>query len=172
MLNETTETTEVTPLSEFFVGREVVNHRVKRFQNGKHQLLTNDLVNRRGSGTETRFVWYPKRYFEMIMEEMERYDANGLRIYFGEYEDDGIHPAAGQLGLLLVLTKMNASGNVTDLLFEEQADFTSRASVPRNREVILMPGDDSGLPREFNVCAPCPPICINQEPNFPENDVS
>lgn len=176
MLNETVTNgneNEVMPLSSYFVGREVVNSRVKRYMNGKHKLLTEQMASKGLAATESHFVWYPKDYLETLIKEMEHYGANGIRVYFGEYANDPVEPAPGQLGLLLVLTQLKSDGKIHDILFEEQVDYQVRSNMARSRglDFSQLPGED-GVPREFNAMLPCPPACLNHEPHFPEEEVS
>jgi hypothetical protein len=175
MLNEPltpVKENEATPMSKYFVGRKVVNDRVTRYMKGKHKTLTDEMKANGLDGEESKFVWYPKDYIETILAEMDRYGANGLRIYFGQYDNEQGEPAPGQLGLLLVLTQMKSDGNIYDLLFEEQEGFAARIGAAKSRGIDHKEFYGNKKPREFNAMIPCPSMCLNQVPAFPEDQVS
>jgi hypothetical protein len=151
-----------TPLHSCFVGQEKVNDRVKRYQfgdralyKGKHQLLSDKMEEQSHFQGETKYVWYSKQYFEDLITEINLYSGDGIRVYFGEYENENGVPA-GQLCLLMVVTKPDASDAAIhrDVIMENEPGFDTRVTV-------------SGT-REMNIGAPCPPICDTEGVAFPQ----
>lgn len=135
----------------FFVGKTITNERILRFKKTKHNLLSNAMGK-----TETQAVWYTKEHIAHLLEEMNRADADGLRIYFGTYGENDAY--SGQLCLLMVMTQ--AAGNAhKDITVEDAPDFQARSI-------------DGVKPKDFNVGSPCPPICDEEGMEFPKEDVS
>lgn len=168
-----TRSKDIQPIPEYFVGRETVNRRVKKFMAGKRQLLTNDMNANGLSSEESKHVWYPKEYIEVLVDELQHYGGNGVRIYFGEYENDIMEAAPGQLGLLLVLTREEDDGKIHDILFEEQEDYSLRIGNFKSKGIDLSQSYVNGKPREFNAMLPCPPLCPkNHVAAFPEEELS
>jgi hypothetical protein len=161
-----------TPLSDFFVGKQVLFDRVRRFSEGKRVLLTQQMHEKKNFKDESRFVQYSKLYFEAIIQEMTNYGADGLRIYFAEYEDSPTEPAFGQLGLIMLLTKTNEKGQISPVYLDEIPDFQAKLNNTRSRGIDMTITDENGKPKEINVCRPCPPACPDQEPGFPEDELS
>lgn len=165
---------EGTPIADFYAGKQVLFDRVKRYMEGKRRLLTAEMRKNQCYNDESIFVQYPKRYFEAIIYEMEKYGADGIRIYFGEYENNANEEAAGQLGLLMLLTKTNAEMKVEPVYLEEQPGFLERLSNARSRgiDTTIINIDDVD-PREIDVCRPCPPACPKlYTDGFPEDGLS
>jgi hypothetical protein len=151
-----------TPLHSGFVGKEKVNDRVKRYQfgdqdeyEGKYQMLSDKMELRGHFQGETKYVWYSKQYFEDLVTEINLYNGDGIRVYFGEYENENGVPA-GQLCLLMVVTKPDANDTDIhrDVVIEDEPGFDQRSAVSRSRE--------------FNIGAPCPPICFTEGVEFPQ----
>ena len=135
----------VKPLPFFFVGKQITNERVNAFLNTKHNLLSDAI-----SKQDTKSVWYSREHIEGLLDEMNHANANGLRIYFGAYNEN--HEAySNQLCLLMVMTRLNSqSGGHADISIEDEPDFPERSVAER------------GIPdfkKDFNVGSPCPPIC-------------
>ncbi len=150
------------PLHSCFVGKEKVNDRVKRYQlgdqgsyAGKYQMLSDAMEQRNQFQGETKYVWYTKEYIEDLLAEINFYNGDGLRVYFGEYENETGVPA-GQLCLLMVVTKVDSSdaGIHHDVIIEEEPGFDARAALSAKREI--------------NIGAPCPPICFTEGVAFPQ----
>ncbi|MDB5087134.1 MAG: hypothetical protein JWR09_1128, partial [Mucilaginibacter sp.] len=94
---------------------------------------------------ETKAVWYTKEHIALLLEEMDHADADGLRIYLGEYGEDENY--SGQLCLLMVMTKEEQeTGAQSDISIEDATDFQARSVNDKKS-------------RDFNVGSPCPPIC-------------
>jgi hypothetical protein len=151
-----------TPLHSSFVGKEKVNDRVKRYQSGdralykgKHQLLSDNMEQQGHFQGETKYVWYSKQYLQDLIAEINHYNGDGLRVYFGEYENENQVPA-GQLCLLMVVTKADAINDAIhrDVIMENEPGFDLRMSVSAKREI--------------NIGAPCPPICDTEGAAFPQ----
>jgi hypothetical protein len=99
---------------------------------------------------DTKSVWYTKDHITKLLEEMEHANAEGLRIYFGEYGEHENY--SGQLCLLMVMTKAtNGTEIQSDITVEDAPDFKSRSI-------------DEQKSRDFNVGSPCPPICNVTDP--------
>jgi hypothetical protein len=139
-----------TPLPNFFVGKTITNNRVTQFMATKHGLLSDALGK-----TETRAIWYSRDHVEQWLQEIDKAEGDGLRVYFGAYSENEDY--AGQLCLLMVVTQANTSnGSHTDITIEDAPDFEARAFKAGN-----------GRNRDFNIGSPCPPIC-DEGIGFPE----
>lgn len=139
------------PLPFFFVGKAITNERILRFKNTKHKLLS-DAIGK----TDTKAVWYTKEHISHLLEEMNKVDADGLRIYFGSYGEK--EQFGGQLCLLMVMTKAEGNSH-KDITIEDSNDFKARSI-------------DDMQSRDFNVGSPCPPICDDDGMEFPKEGVS
>lgn len=129
------------PIPYFYVGSKLTKERIARYKNNKHVLLSEKLGK-----PDTKSVWYTKEHIEKLLEEMVHADANGLRIYLGEYGPE--ENFNGQLCLLMVMTKPEEKiGIPIDITIEDAPDFTARSTDTLERT------------RDFNVGSPCPPIC-------------
>lgn len=157
---------DVSPLSEFFIGRTKANDRITRFQNGKREILSAAMKANGHQQGESKHVWYPKIYFEMLMEEMAINNANGIRVYFGEYDGTEGQPPAGQLGLIFVLTEQTAEGKNRDIMLEENPNYQLRYNKAKELGVALHMENEEAE-KAFNICGPCPPACLEQEALFP-----
>ena len=136
----------VKPLPFFFVGKDVTNERISTFLTTKYGLLS-DAIGK----PDTRNVWYSRAHIEGLLSEMNLYDADGLRIYFGSYGEN--HPNyPKQLCLLMALTKEDSqSGAHEDISIEDEPDFALRSQTERSIVDFTE--------RDYNVGSPCPPIC-------------
>ncbi len=154
-------------LPAIFIGREKINERVKLYQNGKHKVLTEALHQKGMLKEDTKSIWYTKEHIEILLEEIRYWKADGLRIYLGEYEEAALAP--GQLCLLMVLTRKTADGQSReDIKLEDEPSYAQRVQKGQARSIHLS-SDDNGRPREYNYGSPCPPICFEGEPGFPED---
>ncbi|MBW8684353.1 hypothetical protein [Chitinophaga rhizophila] len=144
----------VKPLPFFYVGQKTTAERITRYQKNKHSLLT-----QAAGRPDTRSVWYSKEHFAKLLDEIEYAGGDGIRVYFGTYEDG--HQFAGQTCLLFVTTREKQIGNSithANVILEKEANYADRSSM--EREVILFPGDDPMEDiRDFNMGIPCPPRC-------------
>ena len=143
------------PLPTFFLGKTAANARISQFMDSKHILLSTDLRK-----TDTKSIWYSFEHIQNLFKELVFLNADGLRIYFGEY--DAKHPDfPGQLCLVMVPTRLNEETlGHEDVIMEEDIDFSER------------PGSDSFISEEnskaFNYGAPCPTICpLEDEMKYP-----
>jgi hypothetical protein len=154
------------PLPSIFVGKDVINRRVTLFMQQKHGLLSQVMSQNGTQRQETKCIWYSKEHVETWLNEMSLMNADGMRVYFGTYaEEDG--QAAGQLCLLMVLTRSENNGSIhRDIILENEINFSERSQQGRTRTIST--GDNgNGKPREYNYGAPCPPSCPDG-PAFPE----
>jgi hypothetical protein len=146
----------VKPLPFFFVGKTVTNDRVKAFMRTKLPLLSEAIGK-----PDTQSIWYSKEHVQGWLDEMNHAGADGLRIYFGSYDSDHA-TLSNQLCLLMVMTALNTgTGGHKDISIEDASDFANRSALARS----FTP---DGTKRDFNVGSPCPPVCLNQEPGFPD----
>lgn len=161
------DTITTQPLPEIFVGREVINSRIKLYLQNKHPLLSQALTQNGVSREDTKSIWYSRDYIETIMNEMNIMNADGLRMYFGAYGNEEGRPE-GQLCILMVLTRANGSGH-KDIILENEPQFEIRKNMAtaRSRSNGSSNHEDE-LPREYNYGAPCPPICLTDDQGFPE----
>jgi len=150
------------PLPIIFVDQTTINDRVTNYQSIKHPILDTALKNIDNGREETKSIWYSREHFETIVNEMDLTDADGVRVYFGAYSEEDGH-APGQLCLMMVLTRTVGS-NHTDIIYENEPDFEDRSNAGSRSRFA----GESEKPRQFNYGSPCPPICVNQEPGYPQ----
>lgn len=166
------------PLPEIFVGKEVINQRVRNFLQSKHPILSQALSEAGAPREETRSIWYSRDHIATWVDEMDLMEADGMRVYLGAYGEEEA-PAPGQLCLLMVLTRAASDGNVhADIILEDETGYDQRQQTARKRSMEngltqggLTGGDlfaGAGLPREYNYGSPCPPVCNGQGPAFPQ----
>jgi hypothetical protein len=144
------------PLPDIFIGTEKAHRMIDKYLTEKYPLLQNAQQAIGANRQETKSVWYSKQHFETLLKEINLMNANGIRIYFGAYEEE--HPLApGQQCLLMVPTRISAknTGN-EDIIYENEPNFEDRVNASTvSRSVIL----EEETPRPFNYGSPCPPIC-------------
>jgi hypothetical protein len=128
-------TVEYIPkIAEHFIGKDIANERIKRF------LAKGSLKSTSIDHDNTRSIWYSKEFIESIMQEIERYGFDGLRFYFGTYEEE--HPDyPNQNCLVIVPTRFIEEDTHEDIILEDQADFAARLNPNSSRELF---------PRELN----------------------
>lgn len=137
-------------MPEFFVGKTITGDRIQRFLDTKHVILSDDLGR-----PDTKSIWYSRNHVAQWLAEIDRAEADGMRIYFGVQGEQESFP--GQLCLLAVLTVPNPeTGGHTNVTVEDSIDFVARD----------ITGDENTRIRDFNTGAPCPPIC-DGDSNFP-----
>ena len=136
----------VKPLPFFFVGKDVTNERINTFITTKYGLLS-DVIGK----PDTKSVWYTREHVEGWLSEMNLANADGLRIYFGSYEET--HPSyPKQTCLLMVLTKEDPQSGINmDISIEDEPNFSLRSQTERSITDLTE--------RDYNVGSPCPPIC-------------
>lgn len=157
MSNTTTATAK--PLPPFFVGKAVTNVRKAIFKQTKAPELKK-IVGR----DDTNSVWYSKEHIASLLDEITHANGDGLRIYFGTYEDT--HLYAGQTCLLMNCTRpQNNNGMVThiDVYLEDAVDYADRSALERGARDAA---EQVRRPRDFNFGSPCPPRC--EEGDTPE----
>ncbi len=134
------------PLPVFFMGKIAANDRISRFMDSKHVLLSEAMI----SNLDTKSIWYSFDHIENIYKELVFLNADGLRIYMGQYEDT--HPDfPGQLCLVMVPTRLNVmTEGHQDIILEDEVDFEQRPG----SEMFL-----SELSKAYNYGSPCPTIC-------------
>ena len=155
------------PLPAIFIGKEKINQRVKLYQRIKHPLLSQELSSGGIPREDTKSIWYSREHIEMLLSEINQMDADGIRVYFGAYEQ-GSGIADGQLCLLMVLTRPSADGfSHRDIILEDEPGFEERVQMTQSRSTEDETGLPGGIPREYNYGSPCPPICPSKDPGFP-----
>ena len=128
------------PLPFFFVGKTITKARIVRYAKTKHSILSREM-----NKPDTKSIWYTKEHIAFLLDEMNKADADGLRIYFGAYGEQENY--SGQTCLLMVMTKPGVrNGGHVDISIEDETDFQARAV-----------GESKS--RDFNVGNPCPPMC-------------
>lgn len=148
----------VKPLPFFYVGQQISTDRINRFQSQKNNLLSQAIGK-----TDTKSIWYSKEHFVKLVEEIEFAGGDGIRVYFGMYEEG--HQFEGQLCLLFNATREKlVDGQVvhSNVVLETEPDFPDRSALPR--EVIIYPGEEAtGGSKDFNLGSPCPPRCEDDD---------
>jgi hypothetical protein len=150
-------TRPVKPLPSTFVTKEVVNERVKNYLAGKHIALSTALGR-----DDSKAAWYSLEQLEELMREMYYQNADGLRIYFGAYNnEDNEYP--GQLTVMFVPTfRDEATGKNTDIIIEDYDDYGIRSAAQEStKEKKYL--DTIGL---------CPPSCLENELSYPYDDTT
>ncbi|MCX6316147.1 MAG: hypothetical protein NTW29_02575 [Bacteroidetes bacterium] len=151
--------TGILPMPAYFIGRQLANQRIKKYLSEKYILLSDEMKSMGRLSEETRSMWYTRDFLENLLTEMFYYNANGVRFYYGQFEDDDTLPTSGQLCLIPILTRLSVDGVVRDIILEDQPDFAERISMPRDANFTLT--------REFNSLLLSPPISMNHENYFP-----
>jgi hypothetical protein len=157
--------TTAAPLPYFYVGADLTNQRITAYKNGKHVLLSDDLGK-----PDTRSIWYSKEHFEKLVEEIELAGGDGIRVYFGVYEEG--HEYEGQLCLLFRSTRELIKNNGlhhVNVILENEPDYPERSTL--EREIFTFPGSNPTEQdvRDFNLGQACPPRCNGGcEPDDPD----
>jgi hypothetical protein len=142
----------VKPLPAFFVGKSITNTRKTNYETDKLGILTTAL----GKG-DTKNIWYTRNHIADLLDEIDSAGGDGLRIYFGAYEEG--HDFEGQLCLVMNVTREGMKNNVTtheNVYLEDEPDYEDRLNAERDA------GINSPIPggkRDFNFGSPCPPRC-------------
>jgi hypothetical protein len=159
MINEST----VKPLPDIFCGKDLITNRINNYKNQKHPLLNQQLSTNGVARQDTRSIWYTRQHVETWLDEMNYYNADGMRVYFGAYGEGEEGRPPGQLCLLFVLTRATANGGHKDIILEQEPDFEMRLQSVQN---LAHEEDSFGVafrPNEYNYGAPCPPVCDNDD---------
>lgn len=144
------------PLPDIFIGTEKVQIMVEKYQTEKYPLLQAAQTAKGIGRNETKSVWYTKEHIQTLLSEMDLMNANGMRVYFGAYEEN--HPLApGQQCLLMVLTRQSSNGGNEDIIYETEPGFEERNNASANSRSVNP--SEQETPKPFNYGSPCPPIC-------------
>jgi hypothetical protein len=141
------------PLPSFFVGSDITTGRINEFASKKNKLLSQAIGK-----PDTRSVWYSRAHIAQLLDEIERANGDGLRIYFGTYESG--HRFEGQTCLLMNATRAEQQGSLTihkDVIPEDEPDFADRSSIAR--DFSGQADADEDKEKGFNFGSPCPPLC-------------
>jgi hypothetical protein len=147
--------TSAKPLPFFFIGQQQTQERIGNYLSQKHGLLTTSLGK-----PDTKSIWYSREHVEKLLEEIDYNSGDGLRIYFGAYEEG--HEFEGQLCLVMYVTRQEGSGELAthpNIVLENMPDYESRSA--QERDVIFFPGESifTSRKKDFNYGSPCPPRC-------------
>ncbi len=160
------------PLPVNYISNDVVNQRVLLYCNGTHSMLSSNLSSQRGVTVEdTKSVWYSKKQVQEWLDEMNDLGGDGLRIYFGAKEDTGIEPDGfealpGQLCLIMMLTRMGSSKDShINIIYEKLENFAERKQLTDDLKA-------ANKDRSFNFGAYCPPICLTEGDDYPNDSVT
>lgn len=136
------------PLPGTFIFKEEVNKRVTNYLNLKHPVLSNALGRE-----DSKSAWYSLDQFEELMREMYYLNADGVRIYFGAYDNnDPNYP--GMLTVIFVPTYLNEdTGKHTDVVIDDEQDFTQRCD---SKTAVSM---TRSIPKNLDTLGLCPPSC-------------
>lgn len=169
-------------LPRIFERKQTINDRIKRYRDGKHQLLTAEMQKTNPLAEETRWVWYSKEQIEVWLEEMTSLGGDGVRIYFGEKEiepgDESNHmvqkqKSAGQLCLVMVLTKPgdpDINDSHINIIYEDLPDFAVRKAA-YDAERAAENSLESRKTKQFNFGSYGPPNTIVEGEDFPNDSV-
>ncbi|QEM09038.1 hypothetical protein [Mucilaginibacter rubeus] len=141
------------PLPPFFVDNDVTTGRINEFASKKNLMLSQAIGK-----PDTKSIWYSKAHITQLLDEIERANGDGLRMYFGTYESG--HRFEGQTCLLMYATRAVRQGSHTihsDVIPEHEHDFADRSSIARDFSEQV--DSDPEKERGFNFGSPCPPLC-------------
>ena len=149
----------IRKLPSFFVGYEISQKRIEDYKVNKYPGICEQMAQLRKK--DTLSVWYEKEHIQALLEEIEHYDCNGVKICLGTYEKG--HLYAGQTCLIFQLTKKPEGKSPIDfeqyILENKAPDWTERAK--ESGLEIAPDGKIQGLRllEDFNFGRPCPPKC-------------
>lgn len=156
----TPKTTRALP--EFFIGSQLASERIATFQASKHPALSKTLGK-----DDTKAIWYSARHIEELFKELIFLNADGLRIYFGEYgANHQLYP--GQLCLIMVPTRLDAeTQSHVDILLDKEDDFEKRPGHEKFVANAEKKHDITNQEKGYNYGSPCPPVCPGQVMKYP-----
>jgi hypothetical protein len=138
-----------------FIDSGSVNQRVKNFQTIKHPLLSQAIGREESSS-----AWYSIKHLEEIMRELYYLNADGVRVYFGSY-DQSHEKYPGQLCLLFVPTAYNEAANKhADIIIDQEENFGIRKMAEPQQVEDFFKG--------LNFGALCKPDCDDHELSYPQ----
>ncbi len=104
---------------DVFFGKERINQQIKIFLSWKLPLL-NAAIGKE----DTRWIWYPREFFETMYETITFLEGDGIRVYFGQFEDDHAEYAS-QTCLTWVPTRPNEYSGLQfseDIIIEDEQE--------------------------------------------------
>jgi hypothetical protein len=106
-------------MQSVFAGKEQTKRQIKYFLTEQLTLFSNNIHKE-----DTRWIWYPREYWQMVYSIIMETDGNGIRIYFGQFEEN--HPQyAAQTCLIWVPTKHNVhDSKYEDIIIEDELSAT------------------------------------------------
>jgi hypothetical protein len=158
-----------------FLSQELINNRTSLYKMRNQPVLTPEFnVPLIEPEKETRWVWYAKEQVQTWLNEIEHYNGDGIRIYFGRKGDepnpvDPFHafpPEPGQLCLIMMITQAGSEKDShINVVYERQPDY--------NQRCLATPGfeNSESRPRGINAGSYCPPMTIVEGPDFPDNSL-
>lgn len=132
-------------LPYFFIGKSATDKRKANYISKKYPKLCKELGR-----NDTKSIWYSREHIASLLEEIDLASGDGMIIHFGVYEET--HPYAGQLCLLMNITR-SENGSRMEILLEEEPNFKQRQSTEPVKKTL------GEVPRDFNFGSPCPPRC-------------
>lgn len=132
--------TATMPLPSIFIGKALTTSRIANYGT-KHALLSTEI-----SKPDTKSVWYSKEQITELMAEIDHAEGDGVRLFFGSYEDNHAE-FAHQTCLLLVVTRAHTEGGHENVALEDEPDYEARSISFDEKK------------RDFNHGSPCPPSC-------------
>jgi hypothetical protein len=139
-----------SPLPFFFIGKEVTNRRKAKFIREKYPA-----INAAFGKEDTRSIWYSREHIAKLLEEIDLSGGDGLRVYFGAYEDD--HEFAGQLCLVFNATREKNENGISshvDVQIEDEPNYSERLTLTRAFDPEKLQAT-----KDYNFGSPCPPRC-------------
>ncbi len=136
------------PLPSIFISKDEVSKRINNYLTNKRPILGDAI-----GGADTKSAWYSLAQFEDLMREMYYLNADGLRVYFGAYDnDDEDYP--GMLTVVFVPTYMDeGTGKHTDIVIDDEPDFEGRINATSDTEEMGV------IRKNFDTIGLCPPSC-------------
>ena len=107
---------------------------------------------------DTQSIWYSREHIAKLLEEIDLANGDGLRVYFGTYEEG--HEFEGQLCLLMNSTReKNVGGLIShvNVRLEDEPNFSDRSSLTRAFDL-----KGASTKKDFNFGSPCPPRCSGE----------
>lgn len=144
------------PLPVFYVGKAVTAQRIERYASTKHPLLSEGIGK-----PDTKSIWYSKEHLETLLAEITLVEGDGLRVFFGTYEE-AHEQFSNQICLLMVPTRAKEINGITvhsNVLLENEPGFSERSSSTRGLDLKSENVVIDEKKKEFNYGSPCPPIC-------------
>lgn len=152
-----------------FLSQELINNRTLLYKRRNQKEVPKD-VPLIEPEKDTRWVWYAKEQVQTWLNEIEHYNGDGIRIYFGRKgnepnPNDPLHafpPEPGQLCLIMMITQAGSEKDShVNVVYERQADYEERCLATLGFE---HPNGQKGI----NAGSYHPPMALVEGPDFPD----